>query len=64
MANWWLEPKYNRKPYGAVSRRPHAMHTLKNITKPVCRHCGLVALNNAATRHALRQGCWKYADEK
>lgn len=62
--NWWLDPKYNRKPHPAAVRRPHAMKPIRGIPKPVCNHCGLVALNNDATRYALKQGCWKFPDEK
>jgi len=60
---WWLEHSRNRKPPGATGRRPHAMGAIKGISKPVCKHCGLVALNNPATKYALKQGCWRYADE-
>jgi hypothetical protein len=60
---WWLLPKYTRKPEGALALRPHQMRSFRGLSKPVCAYCGLVALNNDATRHALRRGCWKYKDE-
>lgn len=60
---WWLDPRHDRRPEGAVARRQHTLVQPKGFAHQVCRHCGLVALNNPATRHALRRGCWKYADE-
>jgi hypothetical protein len=55
------------RPAGAVKRVPHKPKTLgskSRIPWPVCARCGLMYLRNDATKRAIRQGCWLYADEK
>jgi hypothetical protein len=55
----------DKKPEGAIRRTPHAMYKLfKRLPWFVCKHCGLVNLQNEATKKALRQGCWIYEDEE
>jgi hypothetical protein len=52
-----------KKPEGALRLRPHNPHKLGNIPWLVCRLCGLVYLRNAATKAAIKLGCWMYEDE-
>lgn len=55
----------DRRPNGAVAKRPHSMAKFRwRFPWVVCKHCGLVGLNNDATRKAIKEGCWKYADER
>lgn len=60
---WWLEAKRLAKPDWATRLRPHSPSTMKGVSKPVCSLCGLIYLNNDATRHAIKRGCWKAKDE-
>jgi hypothetical protein len=60
----------DKKPVGAVRRRPHNFQpyfkSCKNgasLAWPVCRHCGLVLLRNERTAELARKGCWLYDDE-
>lgn len=53
-----------KKPEGAVCRRPHNPRSMKRFPWPVCRFCGLVYLKNERTKKAIRKGCWKWADER
>ena len=50
-------------PEGVTGIRPHEM-TAKVLHWPRCKHCGLVALRNDATRAKLREGCYVWADEQ
>ena len=52
------------KPDGAVKLVPHTPEKPKRLPWPICTGCGLVYLKNDATRRAIRQGHWKYRDEK
>jgi hypothetical protein len=36
---------------------PHVPHKIKYIPWMYCRCCGLVYLNNEATRKAIKKGC-------
>ena len=57
-----LEP---RRPADVVGTRAHTPRKiLRRIPWLVCSRCGLVYLNNEATRRAIRAGCWVWRDEK
>lgn len=40
----------------------HAFKQHKRIPWPMCRHCGLLALRNEATRRAMRAKCITWED--
>lgn len=40
-----------------IKHEPHVPSKLKCIPWLVCRCCGLVYLNNEATRKAIKKGC-------
>lgn len=53
-------------PPGVVGIRNHSWGAIgkkSRIHWPMCKHCGLLALKNDATRRARRCGCYKWADE-
>lgn len=59
-----VTPNRSKWPKGVVGIRPHSLRTLhKRFPWACCKYCGLVKLNNDATRRALRVGCYRWSDE-